>query len=73
MPFKHISYLKRWHPACLAEQNHLGNFGRGHFEEHFFKIILHLDQGFTYDIEGGLWVSDGSKGLSLPHPVQVPW
>ena len=26
------------------EQNHLGNFGKGHYEEHFCEIILNLDQ-----------------------------
>ena len=29
---------------CLAEQNHLCNFGRGHHEEKFCEIILNLDQ-----------------------------
>ena len=46
LPFKDISYLQLWRPLCSAEQNHLGNFGRGHFEEHFCEIILNLDQWF---------------------------
>ena len=46
MPFKDFSYLQLWRPFCLAEQNHLCKFGRGHHEEHFFEIILHLDQWF---------------------------
>ena len=29
---------------CLAEQNSLCNFGRGHFEEHFCDIILNFGQ-----------------------------
>ena len=27
----------------MAEQNHLGTFGRGHYEEHFCEIILNMD------------------------------
>ena len=46
MLFKDISYLQRWQPFCLAEWNHLRNFTRGHYEEHFCEIILHLDQWF---------------------------
>ena len=45
MPFKK-SYLTLRQPSYLAEQNHLGNLGRGHYEEHFCEIILHLDQWF---------------------------
>ena len=30
----------------LAESNHLGNFDRGHYEEHFYEITLNLDQWF---------------------------
>ena len=44
MAFLDISYLQFWQPACLPEQNHLGNFVRGHYGEHFYKIILHLYQ-----------------------------
>ena len=44
MPFKDISYLQHWQPACLPEQNHIDNFVRGHYEEHFSEIILHLYQ-----------------------------
>ena len=39
MPYKDISYLERWWPFCLAEQNHLYNFGRRHHEEHFCAIL----------------------------------
>ena len=28
----------------MAEQNHLGNFGRGHYEEHFYENILNSDK-----------------------------
>ena len=31
---------------CLAEQNHLFNFSRGHYEEQFCEIILNLGQWF---------------------------
>ena len=41
MLFNDISYL-----FCLAEWNHLCNFGRGHYEEHFCEIILNLEQWF---------------------------
>ena len=40
MSFKYISYLELWWPFCSAEQNHLCNFGRGHYEEQFCEIIL---------------------------------
>ena len=40
MPFKDISYLQLWQSSCLVEQNHLGNFVRGHYEEHFCEIIF---------------------------------
>ena len=46
MSFKDILYLQLWQPSCSAEQNHLGKFGRGHYEEHFCEIILNLDQLF---------------------------
>ena len=46
MPFQDISYLELWQPFCLGEQNHLGNFGRGNYEAHFYEIILNLDQWF---------------------------
>ena len=45
MPFKDIFHLQLWQPACLAEQNILGNFGSGYYVEHFCIIILHLNQG----------------------------
>ena len=31
--FKDISYLKLRSPRCLAEWNHLYNFGKGHYFE----------------------------------------
>ena len=40
--FKDISYLQLWLPSCMTERIHLGNFGRGHYEEHFCKIIFNL-------------------------------
>ena len=40
MPFKDISYLELWGPFCLAERNHLCNFGRRHHEEQFYEIIF---------------------------------
>ena len=39
--FKDISIL-----ALVAELNILVNFGRRHYEEHFFEIIFNLDQWF---------------------------
>ena len=45
-PFKDISYLELWQPFYQAELNHLGNVGRGHYEEHFCEYILNLDQRF---------------------------
>ena len=46
LPFRDISYLQLWQPACLAEQSYFlkGNFVREHYEEHFCEIILHLYQ-----------------------------
>ena len=46
MSFKDISYLELWRPLCLAEQNHLCNFCRGHQEKQFCEITLNLDQWF---------------------------
>ena len=46
MLFVDISYLQLWWPFCSAERNHLVNFGRGLYEEHFCEIILNLDQWF---------------------------
>ena len=46
MPIKYICYLELWQPSCLAGQNHLGNFGGGHYEEHFYEIILKFAQWF---------------------------
>ena len=44
--FKDISYLELWQPVCSVEQNHLCNFYRGHYQEHFCEIILNLNQWF---------------------------
>ena len=44
--FKDISDMELWPPFCSAEQNHLCNFGRGHYEKQFCEIILNLDQWF---------------------------
>ena len=46
MLFKDISYLELWRPFYSAEQNNVCNFGRGHYEEQFCKIILNLDQWY---------------------------
>ena len=46
MWFKDISILELWRPLCLAELNHLCNFGRSHHEEQFCEIVLNLDQWF---------------------------
>ena len=43
MPFKDISYLELWWPSCLAERNHLGNFGRG-------NILVKLLRGSGGDV-----------------------
>ena len=51
MSFKDVSYLEPWQLSCLAERNHLGNFGRGHYENNFCEIILNLDQ----------WLRSGSR------------
>ena len=39
MLFEDISYLELWQPSCLTEWNKLGNFDRGHFEEHFEEVV----------------------------------
>ena len=46
MRFKDISYQELWRRFCSGEQNHLCNFGRGHYEEQFCEIILNLGQWF---------------------------
>ena len=50
MSFRDISYLQLWWPICLAEQNHLCNFGRGHYEKYFCETILNFDQMLFKDI-----------------------
>ena len=42
---KDISY-QLWRPFCSAEQGHLCNASRGHYQEHFCEIILNLEQWF---------------------------
>ena len=44
MSFKDISYVELLRPFCSAERDHLCNFGKGHYEEQFWEIILNLDQ-----------------------------
>ena len=46
MSFKDISYLEVRQPFCSAERNHLCNYSREYYEEHFCEIILNLDQWF---------------------------
>ena len=46
MLFKDVSYLKFWQPFCSKECNHLCNFGRVYYEEHFCGIILNLGEWF---------------------------
>ena len=43
MPFND---LEQWRLFYLVEPNHLYNFCRGYQEEHFYEIILNLDQWF---------------------------
>ena len=43
---KVFSYLELWQPFCLAECNHLCNFGRGYPEEQFYEFILNFGQWF---------------------------
>ena len=50
MSFKEKNYLQLWRPFCSAEQNHLCNFGRGHYEKYFCESILNLDQMLFKDI-----------------------
>ena len=38
MLFIDISYLELWWQVCLAERNHLCNFGRGHYKKYFCEI-----------------------------------
>ena len=59
MPFKDISYLELWQPFCFLEWNHLCNFGRRHYGDQFFEIILILGQWFRMryhlkDLSGAL-------------------
>ena len=42
---KDISFLEGCQQSCLVVRNHLGNFGRGHYEEHFNEIILNPEFG----------------------------
>ena len=42
MLFEDISYLEHWFTFCSAQPKILCNFSRGHYEEHFFEMILNL-------------------------------
>ena len=44
MYFKDISYLEICHPFFSSKQNHLCNFGRGHYKEQFCEFISNLGQ-----------------------------
>ena len=44
MLFKDISYLELWQPPMFGGAELFVHFGRGHHEDIFFEIILHLDQ-----------------------------
>ena len=46
MSFNFFPYFQLRLPLCSAEQNHLGNFGRGPYEEQLGNIILNLGQWF---------------------------
>ena len=48
MLLKDISYLELWWLFSPAQPNHLCNFGRGHYDEHFSEIILNLDQWLSW-------------------------
>ena len=43
LSFQDISYLELWRLSRSALRNRLGNFGQGHYEEHFCGVILNLD------------------------------
>ena len=47
MSFKDISYLELWWSFCSAQQNHMCNFGKGHYEGYFCELILNMDQIWT--------------------------
>ena len=44
--FKDIFYLELWQPFCLADRNHLRNFGRRNHEKQFCEFLLNFDQWF---------------------------
>ena len=46
MSFIDISYLELFWPFCSVKQNHLCEFGTGHYEEQFCEIILNLDHWY---------------------------
>ena len=53
MLFKDISYLELWLPFCLAEQNRLCSFRRGHHEEYLefgpvVQVILFKDISYQW-------------------------
>ena len=41
-----ISYLELSRLSCLAVYDHLCKFGRGHYGEHSYEILLKLDLWF---------------------------
>ena len=50
MSFKNISDLELWRSISSAEQDHLCNFGRRHYEEQFCEFILNLASGSGGDV-----------------------
>ena len=50
MLLKYIYCLEVWLPFCSAQQNHLCNFSRGYYEEHFCENIYNLDQWFRMEM-----------------------
>ena len=58
-----ISYLELWQPFCSVERNHLGNFGRGHYEEQFCEFILNL----------GKWFRRGHLSGALAASCSMEW
>ena len=57
-----FSYLQLGWPFCSVEQNHLCNFGRGHYEEHSCKLFKIWTTG-SGDVVSrkSLWAEDGQK------------
>ena len=57
MSFIDLSYLELWQLICLADRNLLCNFVKGHHKQHFFEIILNLDQQFRCRLKDLIWSS----------------